>query len=102
MWMGYAVLDPGGMTGVHHHGDSETAIYILSGVTRGGSATSWTRSGRARAGDFVFIPSGIVHWEQNASHTDPVEMIVARSTQEAIVVPVQGHPFAPPHTIDMS
>ena len=32
LWMGYAVLDPGGMTGVHHHGESETAIYILSGV----------------------------------------------------------------------
>ena len=48
----------------------------------------------------MFIPSGIVHWEQNASHIDPVEMIVARSTQEAIVVPVQGHPFAPPHTVE--
>jgi uncharacterized RmlC-like cupin family protein len=52
----------------------------------------------ARAGDFVFIPPNIVHWEQNASDTEPVEMIVARSTQEAIVVPVDDHPHAPDHT----
>ncbi len=31
MWMGYAVLEPGGKTGVHHHGESETAIFVLSG-----------------------------------------------------------------------
>jgi uncharacterized RmlC-like cupin family protein len=45
----------------------------------------------------VFIPPGMVHWEQNASATGPVEMIVARSTQEAIVVPVDDHPHAPEH-----
>jgi hypothetical protein len=39
-----------------------------------------------------------VHWEQNASDTEPVEMIVARSTQEAIVVAVDDHPFAPANT----
>ena len=96
MWMGYAVLDPGGMTGVQQHGESETAIYILGGVTR------WLvgdrrRIAEARAGDFVSTPSGIGHWEQNASDTAPIEMVVPRSTQEAIVVAVKGHPFAPPH-----
>jgi uncharacterized RmlC-like cupin family protein len=51
----------------------------------------------AKAGDFVFIPPDVVHWEQNASDTEPVEMIVARSTQEAIVVAVEDHPHAPEH-----
>ncbi len=51
----------------------------------------------ARAGGFVSIPPGIVRWEQNASDKGPVEMIVARSTQEAIVVPVEDHPHAPGH-----
>ncbi|HEV2928527.1 MAG TPA: hypothetical protein VGW74_07535 [Propionibacteriaceae bacterium] len=36
-----------------------------------------------------------MHWEQNASDTDPVEMVVARSTQEAIVGNIQDHPHAP-------
>ena len=97
MWMGYAVLDPGGKTGVHHHGESETAIYILSGVTRWWVGDRLDEVREARAGDFVFIPPGKVHWEQNASETEPVEMIVARSTQEAIVVPVTDHPHAPEH-----
>ena len=34
----------------------------------------------------MFIPPYVVHWEENASSTEPVEMIVSRSTQEAIVV----------------
>jgi uncharacterized RmlC-like cupin family protein len=71
MWMGYAVLDPGGKTGVHHHGESETAIYILSGVTRWWVGDRLDDVREARAGDFVYIPAGIVHWEQNASDTEP-------------------------------
>ena len=97
MWMGYAVLDPGGRTGVHHHGESETAIYVLSGVTRWWVGDRLDTVHEARAGDFVFIPPHVVHWEQNASDTEPVKMIVARSTQEAIVVPVDDHPHAPEH-----
>ena len=97
MWMGYAVLEPGGKTGVHHHGESETAIYIVSGVTRWWVGDRLDEVQEARAGDFVFIPPDVVHWEQNASDTEPVHMVVARSTQEAIVVPVEGHPHAPAH-----
>lgn len=95
MWMGYAVLDPGGMTGVHHHGESETAIFIVSGVTRWWVGDRLDEVREASAGDFVFIPPNVVHWEQNPSDTVPVEMIVARSTQEAIVVAVEDHPHAP-------
>ena len=97
LWMGYAVLEPGGRTGVHHHGESETAIFVLSGVTRWWVGDRLDDVREARAGDFVFIPAGIVHWEQNASDDEPVEMVVARSSQEAIVVSVEGHPHRPPH-----
>ena len=48
----------------------------------------------ACAGD-VFIPPDVVHWEQGASDTEPVELIVARSTQDAVVVAVDDHPHAP-------
>lgn len=33
--------------------------------------------------------------EQNASDTEPVEMVATRSTQEAVVVAVDGHPHTP-------
>ena len=96
MWMGYAVLEPGGRTGVHHHGESETAIYVISGVTRWWVGDRLDEVREARAGDFVFIPPQLVHWEENASGTEPVEMVVARSTQEAIVINIDDHPYAPP------
>jgi uncharacterized RmlC-like cupin family protein len=97
MWMGYAIMAPGGKTGVHHHGESETAIYVISGVTRWWVGNKLDDIREARAGDFVFIPPHIQHWEQNGSETEPVHMVVARSTQEAIVVNIDDHPYAPPH-----
>jgi uncharacterized RmlC-like cupin family protein len=86
LWMGLSVLSPGGSTGVHHHGDSETALYVLSGTGRWWVGENLDQMREARTGDFVFIPPEVVHWEQNASATEAVVMIVARSTQDAIVV----------------
>jgi uncharacterized RmlC-like cupin family protein len=96
LWMGLSVLPAGSKTGVHHHGRSETALYILSGVGRWWVGDRLDAEREARPGDFVFIPPNAVHWEENASDTEPVEMIVARSTQDAIVVNLHDHPFAPP------
>lgn len=95
LWMGLSVLPPGSKTGVHHHGQSETALYILSGVGRWWVGDRLDAKREARPGDFVFIPPNAVHWEENASDTEPVQMIVARSTQDAIVVNLDDHPFAP-------
>jgi uncharacterized RmlC-like cupin family protein len=96
LWMGLSVLPAGSRTGVHHHGESETALYILSGVGRWWVGDRLDAKREARPGDFVFIPPNAVHWEENASDTEPVEMIVARSTQDAIVVNLDDHPHAPP------
>ncbi|MBO0828662.1 MAG: cupin domain-containing protein [Streptosporangiales bacterium] len=86
LWMGLSVLPAGERTGVHHHGDSETAVYVLSGVGRWWVGDNFDQMREAHAGDFVFIPPGVVHWEENPSETEPVRMIVSRSTQDAIVV----------------
>jgi uncharacterized RmlC-like cupin family protein len=94
IWMGLSVLPPGGRTAWHHHGDSETALYILSGVGRWWIGDDATDVREAHPGDFVFVPPNVPHWEENGSADEPVQMIVARSTQEAVVVnldrPVRG------------
>lgn len=94
IWMGLSVLPPGGRTAWHHHGDSETALYILSGVGRWWVGDDPADVREAYPGDFVFVPPNLPHWEENGSADQPVEMIVARSTQEAVVVnldrPVRG------------
>ncbi len=43
---------------------------------------------RESAGDFVWVGPYDLHVEINLSDTEPVRMVVARSTQEAIVVNV--------------
>lgn len=94
IWMGLSVLPPGGRTAWHHHGDSETALYILSGVGRWWIGDGVADVHEAHPGDFVFVPPNVPHWEENGSADEPVQMIVARSTQEAVVVnldrPVRG------------
>ncbi len=95
LWMGLSVLPPGGRTGVHHHGQSETALYVLSGVGRWWVGDRLDSVREAHPGDFVYIKPHVVHWEENASETEPVRMIVARTTQDAIVVNLENHPHAP-------
>lgn len=97
IWMGMSVLPAGGRTGVHHHGESETALYVLSGVGRWWVGDALDQAREAHPGDFVFIKPNVVHWEENVSDTEPVRMVVARTTQDAIVVNLEDHPFAPEH-----
>ena len=61
---------PGGKTRIHHHGPCETSIYIVSGSAH----YTWGPSGLehemdAAMGDFVYIPAGEIHVEENASST---------------------------------
>jgi len=86
IWMGYSILAPGARTAVHHHGDSETALYVLRGTGRWWIGSDRSTLREAHPGDFVLVPPNVVHWEENASDEEPVEMIVARSTQDAVVV----------------
>ena len=100
LWMGLSVLPAGAKTGVHHHGESETALYVLSGVGRWWVGDTLDDLREAHPGDFVYIKPHVVHWEENASDTEPVRMIVARTTQDAIVVNLDHHPYAPAHRSD--
>ncbi len=81
---------PGGRTLVHHHGDCETSIYIVSGRAR----FTWGPSGTehetiADPGDFVYIPAGEVHVEANVSLTEPLEVIVTRNCPDPVTVVVE-------------
>lgn len=85
LWFGYVELAPGAVSAVHHHGESESAIYVVSGRARFWSGPDLAQRHDAGAGDFVWVPPGEIHVEANGGD-EPVRMVVARSTQEAIVV----------------
>lgn len=88
LWVGYVELPPGARSAVHHHGESESAIYVISGEARFCAGDALSDVSDANAGDFIFVPPHVVHVEMNLSSTEPVRMVVSRSTQEAIVVNV--------------
>ncbi|HUL28667.1 MAG TPA: cupin domain-containing protein [Streptosporangiaceae bacterium] len=93
LWMGTTVLPAGANSGDHHHGASETGIYVVSGhpvfVFRAPGGSGLTRL-EAAPGDFVWVPPQVPHREENPSPDAEAVVVIARSTQEAIVVNVDG------------
>lgn len=88
LWVGFVTMAPGASSGAHHHGDSETGIYVVRGRARMRYGDRLERSVEAHAGDFIFIPPRATHQEANLHADEPAEMIVVRDRQENIVVPV--------------
>jgi uncharacterized RmlC-like cupin family protein len=85
LWMGWVELGPGLVSAVHHHGEAESGIFIVSGHARFYSGDDLAEYYEAGEGDFIWVPPNLVHVEQNISRDNPVKMVVARSTQETLV-----------------
>lgn len=88
LWVGHVHVGEGVRSGPHHHGELESVIYVISGNARFRFGDNLEHTVEAAAGDFVFVPPYVVHQEINASDDEPVDMVVARSSQENIVVNV--------------
>jgi uncharacterized RmlC-like cupin family protein len=86
MWAGIFVVEPSAKTGIHHHGQQETIIYVLEGE----ALVRWGHRGEysviVGAGDFLHVPSWLPHQELNPSGEKPFRWVVVRSTPEPIVV----------------
>jgi uncharacterized RmlC-like cupin family protein len=77
---------PGGKTRIHHHGECETSIFILSGRARyTWGATGLEEAMEAEAGDFIYIPAGEIHVEENASSTELLVVILTRNCPGSVV-----------------
>ena len=86
IWMGDNTMSAGANSGNHHHGDSETGIYVVSGHPVFVFAVDGVeRRIETAPGDYVFVPPFTPHREENPTVEDAV-VVLARSTQEAIVV----------------
>ena len=87
LWMGETHASPRAASSNHHHGESETAIYVRSGHPEFvfNDGVQEVRISTA-PGDYVFIPPYLPHREENPDPNTPAEVVIARSTQEAIVV----------------
>ena len=77
--MNCATIPPGGVAYAHIHVDFEVMLYILSGRVRHEFGPALEHTLENEAGDFIFIEPGVPHEVFNASDTDPVVAVVARS-----------------------
>jgi uncharacterized RmlC-like cupin family protein len=86
VWMGQTHVAPHTNSGDHHHGDTETAIYVVSGhpsfVFAEGPEQVRIDTG---PGDYVFVPPYVPHREENPTDEQAL-VVIARSSQEGVVV----------------
>jgi uncharacterized RmlC-like cupin family protein len=86
IWMGETHVAPRVASGPHHHGESETGIYVVSGhpefVYAEGDSEVRVRT---KPGDYIYIPPFVHHIESNAHSDEEAVVVIARTTQEAIV-----------------
>jgi uncharacterized RmlC-like cupin family protein len=97
LWMGQTHVAPATNSGDHHHGEAETAIYVVSGrpvfVFADGDQEIRLE---AEPGDYIFVPPYAPHREENPGSAEAV-VVIARSSQEGIVVNLESlWPAIPP------
>jgi uncharacterized RmlC-like cupin family protein len=90
IWMGENHVAGGLSSADHHHGESETGIYVVSG----NPVFVFVEDGVEKRittvpGDYVYVPPFAPHREENPGGDEAV-VVLARSTQEAIVVNLES------------
>jgi uncharacterized RmlC-like cupin family protein len=88
IWLGENHVGPHVQSANHHHGESESALFVVAG----NPVFVYSENGMERRievapGDYVFVPPFLPHREENPGAVEAF-VVLARSTQEAIVVNV--------------
>jgi uncharacterized RmlC-like cupin family protein len=86
LWAGIFKVEPSAKTGIHHHGEQDTVVYVLEGEASVRWGEFGEHSATVGAGDFLHVPSWLPHQELNPSTEHPFLWVVVRSTPEPIVV----------------
>src|SRR5258708_4829216 len=86
IWAGVTIVAPDIASGVHHHGELETVIYVVSGHGRIRWGDSMQFSEDVEPGDFIYVPPFVPHQEINPSHDTPSQWVIVRNSQDPIVV----------------
>jgi len=92
IWAGTVTIRPNAKTGAHHHGALESVIYVVRGRARMRWGDRLEYVAEAGPGDFIFVPPYVPHQEINAAADEPLECVLVRSDQEAVVVNLDIRP----------
>ena len=95
IWAGTVTIQPNAKTGAHHHGALESVIYVVKGRARMRWGDRLEYVAEAGPGDFIYVP----HQEINAAANEPLECVLVRSDQEAVVVNLDIPVVEAPETV---
>jgi uncharacterized RmlC-like cupin family protein len=99
LWAGTVNVRPNAKTGAHHHGHLESIIYVVKGRARMRWGERLEYVAEADSGDFIYVPPYVPHQEINARTDEPLECVLVRSDQEAVVVNLEIEPAEPPEEV---
>lgn len=94
IWLGKVHTPAGYASGKHHHGDAETAGYVLKGRAFIVYGEKYEHRVELEEGDFIFVPPHVPHIEGNLSDTDELIWMTAR-TPDNIVINLDDEPVIP-------
>ena len=99
IWAGTVHIHPNAKTGAHHHGPVESVIYVVKGRARMRWGDKLEFTAEAGPGDFIWVPPFVPHQEINASPSEPLECVLVRSDNEAVVVNLDIEPVEEPDEV---
>ena len=99
LWAGTVTIHANAKTGAHHHGALESVIYVVRGKARMRWGERLEFTAEANAGDFIYVPPYVPHQEINASTSEPLECVLVRSDNEAVVVNLDIEPAERPEDV---
>ncbi len=95
------VVAPGERGKVHRHDDHDTIYHVIEGRGIHWYGDELEHKAIVEKGDFFFVPAGVPHLPMNASATEPIIAIAARSTpsrhEDVVLMPeLEGLPHLTP------
>jgi uncharacterized RmlC-like cupin family protein len=90
LWAGVTAVAPNVASGIHHHGATETVIYVVSGRAKMRWGDRMQYEEDVEAGDFIYVPPFAPHQEINPSPDTPSQWVIVRNSQEPVVVNLES------------
>jgi uncharacterized RmlC-like cupin family protein len=84
VWLGLVTCAPNTEGPAHHHGEAETAAYVISGHVRVYYGEGFRDYIDGGPGDFIFVPPYLHHIEANVTD-EPAEAVLSRAPDNIVV-----------------
>lgn len=84
VWMGVVTAAPNEKGPPHHHGEAETAAYVISGRVRVYYGEDFKEYVEAGPGDFLFVPPHTPHIEANPFN-EPHTAVLVRAPDNIVI-----------------